>query len=206
MQNVNTVIFDLGGVLVDWQPARLYRKIFDTEEEVQWFLNEICTHDWNAQQDAGRTIEEANQLLIAQHPDKEHHIRAYYDRWEEMFGPNIEGSVKILEQLVNNENYRVLALTNWSAETWPIALRLFPFFSWFEGVLVSGEEGMKKPDQRIYARLCEKFGVEKASALFFDDSHKNVEAAVNFGLNAFQFKSPEQLQKSLADYNIQVSL
>ena len=143
-----------------------------------------------------------NQILIQQYPDFKEEITAYYGRWTEMFGPNIEGSVTILEQLVNDPNYRVLALTNWSAETWPIALDLFPFFHWFEGVLVSGEENLKKPDERIYALLCDRFNVDKHRAVFFDDSLKNVEGAQAFGLNAFQFISPQQLKQELERYGV----
>lgn len=206
MQKIDTIIFDLGGVLVDWNPAYLYRKLFDTEEEVQQFLNEVCTMPWNAEQDAGRTIEEANQLLIQQYPDLEDLIRAYYGRWTEMFGPNIEGSVKILDQLIKNDAYRVYALTNWSAETWPIALDLFPFFHWFEGVLVSGQENMKKPDVRIYELACERFNIDKTKAIFFDDSLKNVEGAKKFGLHTFQFLNPHQLQEELAKYGVAVTI
>ena len=206
MQKIDTIIFDLGGVLVDWNPAYLYRKIFETEEEVNHFLEEICTYSWNAEQDAGRTIEEANQILIQQYPDQEELIRAYYGRWVEMFGPNIEGSVKILEQLVNDDKYRVLALTNWSAETWPIALDLFPFFSWFEHVLVSGQENMKKPDLRIYDLICTRYQIDKTKALFFDDSLKNVLGAKEYGLNAFQFLNPPQLKEELASYEVEVNL
>ena len=204
MQKIDTIVFDLGGVLVDWNPENLFRKIFETEEEVQHFLNEICTYEWNAEQDAGRTIEEANRILIQQYPDFEEEIRAYYGRWVEMFGPNLQGTIDILDQLVKNDNYRVLALTNWSAETWPTALELFPFFQWFEGILVSGHENMKKPERRIYQLLCDRFNVDKTKAVFFDDSLKNVKGAQEFGLHAFQFISPEQLREELKQYGVVV--
>ena len=204
MKKIETIIFDLGGVLVDWNPRYLYRKIFDSEEEMETFLGEICTMEWNAEQDAGRTFAEATQLLVDQYPDYEPQIRAYFDRWEEMFSDNIEGSIKVLEELIAHPDYGVYALTNWSAETWPIALRKFPFFKWFEGVLVSGEENMKKPDLRIYRLICERFNLNIEKCLFFDDSPKNIVGAREAGMQAFQFLSPEQLREELAGYGVRL--
>ena len=194
---IDTIVFDLGGVLVDWNPRNLYRKVFDTEAEVEAFLTEICTPDWNNEQDAGRTFAEATALLVKQYPDFEPQINMYFDRWPEMFNGVFEGTKDILEQLVKDDRYRVYALTNWSAETWDIALELFPFFTWFEGVLVSGQEKMKKPDHRIYHLLLERFNIDPQKAVFFDDSLKNVVAAQEVGIHAFQFLSPEQLKTEL---------
>lgn len=204
MNRIDTIIFDLGGVLVDWNPRYLYTKVFDSEAEMEFFLTEICNHEWNAEQDGGRTFADAIALLARQYPDFEHHITIYFERWHEMFGPNIEGSIKILDQLVQNPAYKVYALTNWSAETWPIALDLFPFFHWFDGVLVSGQENMKKPDIQIYDRIMEKFGLEKNKCVFFDDSLKNVEGAKEAGIDAFQFLNPEQLKTELINRGIQI--
>ncbi len=206
MQKIDTIIFDLGGVLVDWNPRNLYRKIFAREEEMEAFLTEICTMEWNAEQDAGRTIAEATELLVNQYPDYEDKIKMYYDRWIEMFAGTFEGSVKILGQLIDDPKYGVYALTNWSAEKWSTACELFPFFLSFDGVLVSGQEGMKKPDQRIYDLTCQRFGLEKEKCLFFDDSLKNIIAAKEYGMNAFQFLSPEQLATELSKYGVVVKL
>lgn len=201
---VDTIIFDLGGVLVDWNPRYLYRKIFDSEAEMEAFLSEICTPEWNAEQDGGRTFKEAGDLLVAQFPDFETEIRMYFNRWVEMFDGVFEGSVDILRKLIDDPQYKVYALTNWSAETWPIALELFPFFHWFDGVLVSGQENMKKPDPQIYELILYRFNIDRTQAVFFDDSLKNVEGAQSVGLHAFQFLSPEQLRERLKAYGVEV--
>lgn len=125
--NIKNVVFDLGGVLVDWNPKHLYKNIFDTGEETDFFLENICNQEWNAQQDAGRTLEEATRELIEKHPDFSTHIKTYYERWTEMFNGPIHGTVDILRQLRSNGDYRLLALTNWSGETFPIALEFSTF-------------------------------------------------------------------------------
>ena len=206
MYEIDTIIFDLGGVLVDWNPRYLYKKIFDTDEEMEYFLSEICTPEWNAAQDGGRTFAQATELLVNQYPDFEPQIKMYFDRWPEMFNGTFEGSVTILDQLIHNDHYKVYALTNWSAETWPIAIELFPFFHWFDGVLVSGHENMKKPDHKIYELILDRFNIDRKKAIFFDDSLKNVVAAQEVGLHSFQFLSPEQLQSELNQYGVAVQL
>jgi hypothetical protein len=133
--SIDTIIFDLGGVLIDWNPRYLYRKIFKTEEEITWFLENICTAEWNDQQDAGRSFEEATELLVKQFPDHEFAIRAWYGRWEETILGPIHDTVKILEHVKNQKQHRLYALTNWSAETFPWALQNFEFLHWFEGML-----------------------------------------------------------------------
>ena len=201
---IDTIIFDLGGVLVDWNPRYLYRKVFDREEDMEMFLTEICSPAWNAEQDGGRTFAEASQILIEQYPNFETEIKMYFDRWPEMFSDNIEGSIDILKTLVNDDKYKVYALTNWSAETWPTALELFPFFHWFDDVLVSGAENMKKPDAEIYELILDRFNIDRTKAVFFDDSLKNVTGAQAVGLHAFQFLSPEQLKDDLKKYGVTV--
>lgn len=188
------IIFDLGGVLVDWDPRRLYRKIFGSDQEVEYFLNHICTMDWNEAQDAGRTIEEATQILTEVHPDYQQEIKAYYERWEEMLGGQIQGTVELLEALHKKGKQRLFALTNWSAETFPIALERFAFLATFEGILVSGQEGIKKPDPAIYQLLCDRFNIQPEDALFIDDSQRNVDAANAFGIPAIRFTSPDELK------------
>ena len=134
---IDTLIFDLGGVLVDWKPEYVYRKVFDGDEEkVQWFLNTVCTHDWNIAQDAGRTIEEAVQLKIEEFPQYETWIRLYYTEWHHMFSGTIQKNVTLFQKLKASKKYKIYALTNWSAETWPKALEIFPFFKDFDGVVV----------------------------------------------------------------------
>lgn len=197
MKKFDTIIFDLGGVLIDWNPEYVFKTLFDTEEEMRYFFSEICTHDWNIQQDAGRPLAEATEILAAQFPDYDSHIRAYYGRWQEMLGGAIEESVAILEELHRRKEYRLLALTNWSHETFPTARELYPFLQLFEGILVSGEEKMIKPDARIYQLLIQRYGFHPNRALFIDDNLKNVEAAKTLGIEALQFKSSEQLKSYL---------
>ena len=197
MSAIKTIIFDLGGVLIDWNPKRLFRKIFETEQEIDDFLANVCTMDWNEQQDAGRSLEEATNILLERFPDYEVQIKAYYGRWSEMLGGAIEGTVAILENLKNNGEYQLLALTNWSAETFPIAQERFDFLNYFEDILVSGEVKLKKPDPRIYRMLLENHQLEASSSVFIDDSARNIAAATALGIQSIHFQSPEQVQSDL---------
>lgn len=199
---MDTIVFDLGGVLIDWNPAYLYRKIFQEEAQVQFFLTHICDSHWNEQQDAGRPLAEATQILVAQFPEHTEAIQAYYGRWTEMLGGPIVGTVQLLEALHQQKKYRLYALTNWSHETFPYALKHYEFLQLFDGILVSGEEKLVKPDPRIYQLLFERFGINPSTALFIDDNPKNVLASRQSGMEALQFVSPEQLQAALYDMGI----
>ena len=193
----DAVVFDLGGVLVDWNPRYVYRRIFAGDEEtVEWFLAEVCTPDWNECQDAGRPFSEGIGLLVREFPEYEAQIRAYHDRWEEMLGGAIEESVAVLEALKGN-SVPLYALSNWSRETFPIARRRFPFLSLFEGVLVSGEIGLIKPDPRIFRHLERTCGLAPERSVFIDDSLRNVEAARGLGYHALHFSSPRALKFEL---------
>ena len=194
---IDTIIFDLGGILVDWNPKYLYEKIFDTQEEVKWFLNNVCTSDWNIEQDGGRTIEEANSLKIAEFPEYEDEIKLFYNRWEEMFTGAIEKSVEIQQELINNPNYRVYALTNWSAEKWEKGKELFPFFNDFQGVIVSGQENMRKPHDEIYQLILDRFSINPKTTVFIDDNLENTIASTRNGIESIRFKSPQQLKRDL---------
>lgn len=202
---IETIIFDLGAVLIDWNPAYLYRKIFRDEHEMQHFLTEICSPDWNAEQDAGRSWAEATELLVGKYPQYEKEILAYWQRWPEMLNGPIEGTVSLLEAIHRHGRHRLLALTNWSAETWPYAWEQYDFLQLFEGILVSGKEGMKKPDPAIYHLLCERYQVATDTALFIDDSAANIRSAREFGWRAIHFQSPEQLQSELEQIGIMAS-
>lgn len=199
---MDTIVFDLGGVLIDWNPAYLYRKIFQEEAQVQFFLTHICDSHWNEQQDAGRPLAEATQILVAQFPEYTEAIQAYYGRWTEMLGGPIRGTVQLLEALHQQKKYRLYALTNWSHETFPYALQHYDFLQLFDGILVSGEEKLVKPDPRIYQLLFERFDINPSTALFIDDNPKNVLASRQSGMEALQFVSPEQLQAALSDMGI----
>lgn len=194
---IDTIIFDLGAVLIDWNPEYLYRQLFEDEAEMKHFLEHICTPGWNAEQDAGRSWEDAIQLLIPKYPEYEAHIRAYKARWPEMLKGPIEGSVDILKTLQKQGKHRLLALTNWSAETWPYAWDQYDFLQIFEGILVSGEEKLKKPDPRIYQLMTDRYGIEPEKAIFIDDSPANVASAREFGIHAIHFTSPADLRVTL---------
>jgi 2-haloacid dehalogenase len=201
-QDIDTIIFDLGGVLIDWNPRYLYRKIFKTEEEVSWFLENICTNEWNDMQDAGRTFQEATDELVAKFPDHEVPIRAWYDRWQETIPGPVHETVEILKHFRDNPTHRLYALTNWSAETFPWALNTFDFLHWFEGIVVSGIEKTRKPFPEFYRILFDRYNIDPKRALFIDDNIKNIVGAKNVGLPAIHFQSPAQLRVELEKVGI----
>ena len=195
------VVFDLGGVLIDWNPRRLYRKLLPDAASVEGFLAEVCTAEWNYQQDAGRTCAEAVAELSARHPDRAELIAAYYGRWEEMLGGPLEGTVAILDEL-DAASVPLYALTNWSRETFPIARRRFPFLTRFRGIVVSGEERLAKPDPRIYRLLCDRYRLDPAGCIYIDDHPPNVEGAREAGMDGIDYTSPEALRRQLAARSI----
>ncbi len=195
---VHTLIFDLGNVLIAWNPRLLYRKVFDDPAKADWFVDNIVTLEWNEEQDRGRSMTEATKFLVGKHPEWEREIRMYYDRWTEQFSGPITGSVAILQDLAAGGQYRLLALTNWSAELFPWARASFPFLSLFEDITVSGEVKLKKPDPAIYQYIQERYALgDFSGCLFIDDSARNVAGAVEQGLDAIQFVSPEKLRIAL---------
>lgn len=197
MSKVNTIIFDLGGVLIDWNPKYLYRKVFDTEEQIDWFLNNICTMEWNVEQDAGRTFSEATQHLVNQYPGHEKEIRIFYDRWTEMLGGEIKDSVALLHQLKQLNNHSLYALTNWSAEAFPVARQRFDFLQLFEGIVVSGEENTRKPFKDIYEIIIDRYQLTPQKSVFIDDNMENVVGAKAVGMHAIHFKNSQQLINEL---------
>ena len=196
MQPIDTVVFDVGNVLIPWDPRWLFRKLLPDEAAVERFLREADFGTWNAQHDAGQRFEHGIARQGAAFPHYHHLFQAYFDRWEESIAEPIHGSVDLARKL-RVAGYRTLALTNFSAETFPRALRLNPFLEEFEGIVVSGEEKLMKPDAAIYLRLCERFAVQPAHAVFIDDSLHNVEGARRIGMHALHFTSVEQLRGDL---------
>jgi 2-haloacid dehalogenase len=194
---IDTVVFDLGGVLIDWNPRYLYRQLFDDEAAMERFLAEVCNGPWNEQQDAGRPWHEATAILRAQHPQQAALIDAYRLRWEETLGDAIADTVTLLGEL-KARGVRLLALTNWSHETFPVALRRFPFLAWFEGIVVSGEERLIKPDPAIFLRLLQRYEVDPQRTLFIDDAPRNVAAAEALGMRGWLFRDPAGLRMELA--------
>jgi len=196
---INTVIFDLGGVLIDWNPRYVYRTIFKTEEEIDWFFENVATNDWNENQDAGYPIATATEELVAQHPEWEKEIKAYYGRWIEMLGGPIHETVELFRQLKEIPGMKTYALTNWSSETFHIALERYDFLHWFDGRVVSGEEKTRKPFQDFYQKLLDRYNVDPSRALFIDDNLRNVKAAEALGIKSIQFTSPENLAGQLKE-------
>ena len=194
----STVVFDLGGVLIDWDPRHLYRKLFAGDEAaMEHFLATVCTHEWNRCQDAGRSFAEGARLLKAEHPDKTELIDAYGNRFDEMLAGPIPGSVEILAEL-RDRGIPLYGLTNWSAETYPAALQRFAFLRWFRGILVSGEVQVIKPEPRIFELLIERFAIEPQRAVYIDDVEANVAAARPFGIHGIHFTTPANLRQELA--------
>jgi 2-haloacid dehalogenase len=203
---INTIIFDLGGVLIDWNPLYVFTDLIPDEERRAYFFENVCPMQWNEQQDGGVLLETATNERIALFPEWENEIRAYYGRWVEMLGDANHGTVEILKNLIDSPDYRIYALTNWSAETFPIAksIERFQFLHWFEGVLVSGEEYLIKPQPEIYELVLSRYDIDRTKAIFIDDNHRNVIASKNIGLEAIHFQSSEQLAEELRQLSINI--
>lgn len=202
MKKIDTVIFDLGGVLIDWNPNYLYTRIFNDEKKMNDFFAEVCTSEWNEEQDGGRSLKEATEELVGRFPEHEQNIRAYYDRWEEMLKGPIPGTVEVLKEIKEKGSHRLYALTNWSAETFPVALDRFDFLHWFDGRLVSGEERMRKPFREIYELLVDRFTIEPAAAVYIDDNQRNLAAPKEMGIETVHFTSPGQLRETLKKLSV----
>ena len=192
-----TVVFDLGGVLIDWNPRHLYRKLFAGDDAaMEHFLATVCTHDWHRHHDAGRSFAEGCRLLKAEHPDKADLIDAFGARQDEMIAGPIDDAVAILRDL-RNLGVSLYAISNWPAEGFSSVRQRFEFLAWFRGILVSGEVGVIKPDPRIYELLIERFGVEPQRTVYIDDVEANVIAARLFGMHAIHFTTPAALREEL---------
>ena len=202
--SLDTIIFDLGGVLIDWNPRYLYRKLIADENLMEDFLLRVCNHEWNSQLDAGRSFAEAVRELSSKHPDLEPLIQAYHERWDEMLGAAIEGTVEILENLHAHCDYRLLALTNWSAETFPVARARYSFLNLFDGILVSGHEKLAKPDIRIFDLLKTRYAIAPSRSVFIDDSIDNIDAAKKIGFHSLQFTDPTHLRHELMGIGIRI--
>jgi 2-haloacid dehalogenase len=194
---INTIIFDLGAVLIDWNPRYMYRTLFSDEGEMEKFLADITTSDWNEEQDAGRSLQEATEILVSKFPEHEQLIRAFYGRWDEMLGEAFHDTVEIFRQLKESGKYKIYALTNWSAETFPVAFERFEFLKWFDGIVVSGAEKMRKPTPEFYHILLNRYNVIAEEALFIDDNYRNILAAEKLGIQCIHFTSAEQLEDEL---------
>ena len=199
---IRNIVFDFGGVLVDWNPEYLFKDVFTDRVELDHFLKNICTPDWNEKQDAGRSLSEAILTLQQRHPKYQREIRRYYDEWTTMLGGPIEQNVALLKPL--KTNYRLFGLTNWSAETFPIAFDLYPFFGELEGIVISGVERLAKPDERIYLLLLERYGLAAAECLFIDDNERNISAANCLGFNTIHLNNDACLKEELTRLGVKV--
>ena len=190
------VVFDLGGVLIDWDPRYLYRKLLADEAAVEEFLATVCTPEWNAELDRGRPFAEGVAQLVERHPEHAAAIAAYHERWPEMLAGDLPGTVEVLAEL-RAAGVPLYALTNWSAETFAITRGRFEWLDWFDGLLVSGEERMTKPDPAFFRLLLDRFGLDPAATVFVDDSEANVAAARRLGFDAIGFTGHEELRREL---------
>jgi 2-haloacid dehalogenase len=202
MNSKQAIVFDLGGVLIDWNPRHLYRKLFNGDEDaMERFLAEICTPEWNAMQDEGRPFAAATEELVSRHPQQAGLIRAFFDRWPEMVAGAIEQTVEILAEL-RGAGRALYALSNWSAETFPHARERFEFLGWFDCAVISGEIGLVKPNREVFDFLLGKSGRRAEECVFIDDSPANVAAAREIGFDAIHFHSPRRLRDELMSRGI----
>ena len=194
------VVFDLGGVLVDWDPRYLYRQLLP-EDEIEDFLAEVDFSAWNYRADAGGRWADVIAEQSARFPHRAALLAAYPERFRETLGGEVPGTVQLLRDL-HTAGVRLLALTNWSAETFPRARGLFPFLDWFEGIVVSGDERIRKPDPEIWRRTIERFQLDPATTVYIDDMPRNAEVAASLGFRAVRFESPEQLRTQLVELGV----
>lgn len=201
MTDIRHIVFDIGKVLIHYDPELPFRRLIPDDARRAWFLGEVCTNEWNVEQDRGRSWEEAEALLIERHPQEEELIRAFRRHWREMVPHAYDGTVAILESLLDSGR-DVTMLTNFAADTFVEARRMYPFLDRSRGVTVSGEVGLIKPDERLYRLHTERFALAPSATLFIDDSPKNVEGARAIGWNAVLFRDPETLGSDLTHFGV----
>ena len=195
------IVFDLGAVLIEWDPRHLYRKIFTDSEKMEWFLANVCHNDWNLAQDRGRSFDEAVAEAISRHPDWEREIKLYRDRWIEMVPGDIPGTVQILEEL-HAKGAPLYAITNWNGDTFRLTQGRFKFLSLFRDIVVSGDEKLAKPEPDIFHLLASRNNIELSDSIFIDDSAKNIKGAEAVGMKTHHFTTPEGLRADLKRRNL----
>ena len=203
MTQIKNIVFDFGGVLVDWNPRYLYDKYFGDEQQAQWFLDNICLYSWNLQMDGGKPFAEGVAELQAEHPEWAEAIGIYHTRWVEMMGGEVDGTADVLRRL-KARGYGIYGLTNWSAETFPLIRDTYPVFGEFDGIVVSGEEHLLKPNAAIYHCLLERYNLQADESIFIDDNADNVAAAKAVGMESVRFADAATLVQQLAEFGIEL--
>lgn len=199
---IKNIIFDFGGVLMDWNPRYFFKDYFNDDEKMEFFLKNVAVDDWNAEQDRGRTLKEGTEILIEKYPDWEKEVRAYYDNWTTMLRSDIPKNVEVLRKLADTD-YELFGLTNWSHETFPYALANYDFFELFKGkIVVSGEENLIKPDPKIWELLLERYSIKAEESVFIDDNAKNIEAAKTLGFITVHVTEETDLQTELEKHGV----
>ena len=193
---IKNIIFDFGGVLLDWNPRYLYKSYFNNDEEMEHFLADICNGEWNIRQDAGRPFAEAVKELQSKFPEYAEAIQMYDDDWEKMLKCELPGSIDLLKEL-KFMGYGIYGLTNWSAEKIGYAFANYSFFSLFDGIVVSGVEKVVKPDRKIYEILLERYSLKPGECVFIDDNQDNVDMAKVLGINAIRFDNIGNVKEHL---------
>ena len=200
---IKNIIFDFGGVVMDWNPRYFFKDYFNDDEKMEYFLKNITTDEWNIEQDRGRTLAEGTAIQVANFPEWEKEIRAYYDNWTTMLKSEIADNVAVLRKLEYSE-YELFGLTNWSAETFPYAVKNYDFFSIFKGkIVVSGTEKLIKPNPEIWHVLLNRYQIKAEESVFIDDNFKNIEVAKSLGFICIHIKEDTDLEKELRDLGIE---
>ena len=201
--SIKNVIFDFGGVVMDWNPHYFFKDYFNDDDKMEFFLKNIATDEWNAEQDRGRTLAEGTEIQVAKFPQWEKELRAYYDNWTTMLRSDIPKNVEVLRKLEHSK-YELFGLTNWSAETFPYALENYDFFEIFKGkIVVSGIEKLIKPDPKIWEVLLERYNIQTEESVFIDDNAKNIEVAKSLGFITVHVPENGDLEKELKDLGLQ---
>jgi 2-haloacid dehalogenase len=197
---IKNIIFDFGGVLIDWNPRYFYKDVFSDIKEMEYFLSEVWSPQWNMKHDAGYSFSEITHELKELHPEYRNEIEMYQQNWEKMIKGEISENTKLLNPL--KSKYRLFGLTNWSAEAFPVIYPKYEFFKAFEGIVVSGEEKLVKPGKLIYQLLLNRYDLLENESLFIDDSLKNIETANELGFSTIHINGTQSLEEQLISMGV----
>ena len=193
---IKNIIFDFGGVLLDWNPHYLYDPYFGDVEKAEWFLTNICTYPWNAQHDAGKPVAEGTTELIAQYSEWEKEIRMYYSEFEKMLSGQIADMEEYIKEL-KGRGFRIYGLSNWSVETFAMIRPKYPILDLMEDMVISGKEKVMKPDAKIYQIALSRFDIKPEESVFIDDNVNNIIGCEAAGIHGVVFKDAGQLRSDL---------